>query len=369
MSIAGRDFRIMQVITGLGRGGAESQLAALLRSGAPGLGRPVVVSLLPGGAYRSSFESAGIPVHDLGMAKGVPSPLALLRLARLIHRYRPRVLHAWMYHAQLLATLALGISGRWRDTRLVWGVRCSNMDFACYGRSLRWVVRSCGWLSSWPDAVLFNSEASIAAHHELGFRPRRSELLDNGIDTERFRPNPSLRSQVRTELGITPTVDLIAHVARVDPMKDHATFLSALGKLDSVGALLIGPGTERLDTPSNVHALGSRDDVERLLAAADLVVSSSAFGEGFSNALAEGMAAGLPAVATDVGDSARIAGSTGRIVPPRDPVALAEAMGALLGESKTARAARGIEARRRIETRFSIERALVAHRAFYASLM
>ena len=116
------------------------------------------------------------------------------------------------------------------------------------------------------------------------------------------------------------------------------------------------------------HALGSRDDVERLLAAADLVVSSSV-SESFSNALAEGMAAGLPAVATDVGDSARIVGSTGRIVPPRDPVALAEAMGALLGESKTARAARGIEARRRIETRFSIERALVAHSAFYASLM
>ena len=368
MNVAGHDFRVMHVITGLDRGGAESQLAALLRAGAPGMGRPLTVSLLPSGAYRSALESAGLPVHDLGMAKGVPSPLALLRLACLIHRYRPHVLHAWMYHAQLLATLALRISGRWRDTRLVWGVRCSNMNFACYGRSLRWVVRSCGWLSSWPDAVLFNSEASIAAHHELGFRPRRNELLDNGIDTERFRPNPSLRSEIRAELGIAPTESLIAHVARVDPMKDHATFLSALGKLDSVGALLIGPGTERLDTPSNVHALGSRDDVERLLAAADLVVSSSV-SESFSNALAEGMAAGLPAVATDVGDSARIVGSTGRIVPPRDPVALAEAMGALLGESKTARAARGIEARRRIETRFSIERALVAHSAFYASLM
>ena len=369
MNVAGRNFRVMHVITGLGQGGAESQLAALLYVDAPEMGHPLVVSLLPGGAYRSAFESAGIAVHDLGMAKGVPSPLALLRLACLIHRYRPHVLHAWMYHAQLLATLALRISGRWRDTRLVWGVRCSNMDFACYGRSLRWVVRSCGWLSSWPDAVLFNSQASIAAHHEMGFRPRRSELIDNGIETERFRPDPSLRSGVRADLGITPTADLIAHVARVDPMKDHATFLAALGKLDRAEALLIGGDTERLATLANVHALGSRDDVERLLAAADLIVSSSAFGEGFSNALAEGMAAGLPAVATDVGDSARIVGSTGRIVPPRDPAALAEAMGALLGESKTARAARGIEARRRIETRFSIERALVAHSAFYASLM
>ena len=151
-------------------------------------------------------------------------------------------------------------------------------------------------------------------------------------------------------------------------MKDHATFLAALGKLAQVEALLIGPDTERLATPANVHALGARNDVERLLAAADLIASTSV-SESFSNALAEGMAAGLPAVATDVGDSARIVGATGRIVPPREPAALAEAIGALLRESKAARAARGAEARRRIESRFSIARAVEAHGALYASLM
>ena len=368
MSAAACDFRVMHVITGLGRGGAESQLAALLRIGAPGMGRVAVVSLLPGGAHRVALESTGIPVHDLGMARGVPSPLALMRLVRLVRCYRPHVLHAWMYHAQLFATLALGVSNRWRDTRLVWGVRCSNMDFACYGRRLRWLVRACGWLSSWPDVVLFNSEASIAAHHELGFSPRRSELIDNGIDTERFRPDPSLRAQVRAELGIAPTVDLIACTARVDPMKDHETLLAALGRLSHAEALLIGPDTERLPKLSRVHALGSRDDVERLLAAADLIVSGSV-SESFSNALAEGMAVGLPAVATDVGDSARILGGTGCIVPPREPDALAEAMRRLLSEPKAARAARGFEARRRIETHFSIARAVDAHSAFYASLL
>ena len=151
-------------------------------------------------------------------------------------------------------------------------------------------------------------------------------------------------------------------------MKDHATFLTALGRLNRVEALLIGPDTERFATMSNVHALGARDDVERLLAAADLIVSSSV-SEGFSNVLAEGMAAGLPAVATDVGDSARVVGATGCIVPPREPLALAEAMGALLSESKTARVARGAEARRRIETHFSIARAVGVHDGFYTSLV
>ena len=368
MNEARHDFRVMHVITGLTRGGAESQLTTLLCADAPGMGRAVVISLLPGGAYRPALESAGIPVHDLGMTRGRPSLLGFLRLARLIRRFRPHVLHAWMYHAQLLATLALAVSGRRRGTRLLWGVRSSNTDAAGHGRSLRWVVRSCGWLSSWPDAVLFNSEAGIAAHRERGFRPRRSELIDNGIDTGRFRPDPSLRSRVRAELGIAPGADLIAHVARVHPVKDHATFLAALGSLARAEALLIGPDTERLAIPANAHALGAREDVARLLTAADLVASTSV-SESFSNTLAEGMAAGLPAVATNVGDSARIVGAAGRIVPPRDPTAFAEAMGALLGESKAARAARGLAARRRIESRFSLARAVEAHGALYASLI
>ena len=361
------DSLVMYVITGLDRGGAESQLVTLLSAGAPGMGRSVVVSLLPGGAYRADIERAGIPVHDLGATRGSLNFPAFLRLVRLIRRYRPRILHAWMYHAQLLATIALGVSGCWRATRLIWGVRCSTTDFACYGRWLRSVVRACAWLSRLPDAVLFNSEAGIAAHRDLGFRPRRVELIDNGVDTGRFRPSPSLRGEVRTELGIAPTTDLVAHVARVDPVKDHATFFAAMGRLDGAEALLIGPDTERLATPANVHALGACGGVERLLAASDIVVSSSV-SEGFSNVLAEGMAAGLPAVATDVGDSARIVGDTGRIVPPRDPAALAEAMGSLLGESKSARAARGVEARRRVETCFSVAHATDAYRSLYASL-
>jgi glycosyltransferase involved in cell wall biosynthesis len=142
---------------------------------------------------------------------------------------------------------------------------------------------------------------------------------------------------------------VIVHVARLDPMKDHATLLAALDRLPHVHAVLAGLGTETLTARPRLHRLGVRDDVPRLLAAADLFVSSSAFGEGFSNALAEAMAAGLTPVATDVGDARAIVGDCGFVVPPRDPAALAEAIAAAL-----AGPARGATARARMLDRFTI---------------
>jgi glycosyltransferase involved in cell wall biosynthesis len=96
-----------------------------------------------------------------------------------------------------------------------------------------------------------------------------------------------------------------------------------------------------------------------------MIVSSSAYGEGFSNAIAEGMAAGLVPVATDVGDARVIIGDTGTIVPPRSPSELAGAIRAELAAGYEARLARGAAARERIVNKFSIERAADRFEAIY----
>ena len=99
--------------------------------------------------------------------------------------------------------------------------------------------------------------------------------------------------------------------------------------------------------------------------AADIACSSSAWGEGFSNAIGEAMASGLPCVVTDVGDSAIIVGDTGRVVPPRDPDALAAALSSLLS---TDRVALGSAARRRIENNYSLGAVVSQYENFYRSL-
>jgi glycosyltransferase involved in cell wall biosynthesis len=368
MTVAERMSRVMHVITGLDTGGAERQLMHLVcarrRAGADDR----VVSMIPGGALRGPLEQAGVPVHDLAMRRGRPSLRALLRLIVLIRRFKPHIVQSWMYHADLLALFALRVSGRWDDTPLIWGIRCSDMKLKNYGRTLRWTVRLCARYSHLPDMIVANSEAGLKAHHNIGYQPFRARVIDNGIDTVRYRPDGEQRAEVRAELGIDPNVPLVAQVARVDPMKDHQTLLRAMDKIPDVQLLLIGLGTEKFASHAGCHGLGQRGDVARLLCACDLIVSSSAYGEGFSNALAEGMAAGLPAIATDVGDAARIVGDSGRIVPPGDADALAAAIHELAFEPLTFRAARKIHARALIEKRYSVARNLANFEQAYGSL-
>jgi glycosyltransferase involved in cell wall biosynthesis len=364
-----RPGKILYVTAGLRGGGAEAMLTRLATA-KPGVADEItVVSLLPAEAHVERLRAAGVTVVELNFDQAAGVASGLLKLARLIAERRPDIVQGWMYHGDLAALVALVMSGRRKQTRLVWGIRCSALDLRHYGGfGLRLVVKACTLLSGWPDLVTANSAVGLKSHLAIGYRPRRAEVVANGIDVDAFRPDAAARRAVRLDLGISENTILLAHVARVDAMKDHAAFLAAMAQLPDVSALLMGAGTENLPGAHNVIRLGRRQDVARLFAAADFVVSSSRFGEGFSNVLGEGMACGLPAIATDVGDAKLIVGDTGVVVPPEDPVALAAGIRALAGESAAARAERGTRARARIVENFALAGAVERHMQLYASL-
>jgi glycosyltransferase involved in cell wall biosynthesis len=364
-----RPGKILYVTAGLRGGGAEAMLARLATA-TPGVADEIiVVSLLPAEAHVERLRAAGVTVVELDFDRAAGVARGLVELARLIAARRPDIVQGWMYHGDLAALATLIMSGRRKRTRLVWSIRCTALDLRHYGGfGLRLVVKACTLLSGWPDLVTANSVAGLKSHLALGYRPRRAEVVANGIDVDAFRPNPAARRAVRLDLGIPENAIVLAHVARVDAMKDHAAFLAAMAQLPDVSALLVGAGTENLPAALNVIRLGRRQDVARLFAAADFVVSSSRFGEGFSNVLGEGMACGLPAIATDVGDAKLIVGDTGLVVPPEDPVALAAGIHTLAGESAAARAERGARARARIVENFALADAVERHVQLYASL-
>jgi glycosyltransferase involved in cell wall biosynthesis len=363
-----RPGKIVFVTAGLRGGGAEAMLARLATA-RPGVADEIrIVSLLAAEAHMARLRAAGVEVIELRFDKPGGIATGLFKLARLIAERRPDIVQGWMYYGDLAAFVALALSGRRRQTHLIWSIRCSAMDWRSYGLGLSLVVKACALVSRYPDVVTANSTTGLKSHLALGYRPRRAQVIANGIDIDEFQPNAAARRAVRTELGIGNDAIVLAHVARVNAMKDHGSFLAAMAALPHLYALLVGAGTEDLPAGPNLFRLGCRCDVPRLFAAADFVISSSRFGEGFSNVLAEGMACGLPAVATDVGDAKFIVGDTGFVVPPQGPDALIAAIRTLAAESETARAQRGSRARARIVENFAMGHAVQRYVDLYRSL-
>src|SRR3546814_3053657 len=107
-----------------------------------------------------------------------------------------------MYHADRYAPLALWRSGRRRLTLLYWGVRCSDMDMRRYGIVFRLTVRLCALLSRSTDGIVVNSRAGSHIHRRLGYPARRMTGIDNGFDTDKFRPDAEQRRAMRRALGI-----------------------------------------------------------------------------------------------------------------------------------------------------------------------
>lgn len=373
-------IKLLHVINSFEYGGAEAMLCSLLARADRQRFEPSVVSLIDDLRVAGGIVERGTPLTVLGMKPGVPDPRGVWRLARLIRRLRPHVVQTWMDHSNLIGGLAARLSAR---VPLVWGVHHSNHIPALTKRSTLVTVAACARLSrQLPARIVCCSDSARAAYARLGFAAERMTVIPNGFDTDAFQPSAEARLDVRRELGVAPETPLVGLVARFDPFKDHANFLRAAAlvahRLPPVRFLLCGDRVDSGNAPLSAqitalgleercHLLGPRRDVPRLHAALDLLVSSSA-SEAFPLAVGEAMACGVPCVVTDVGDSALIVGETGRVVPPGDSPALADACEALLRLEPGERAWLGWAARRRIEERFSLGAITGRYETLYADL-
>ncbi|MBK1644910.1 hypothetical protein CKO25_09655 [Thiocapsa imhoffii] len=379
-------MRILHLITGLELGGAEMMLYKLLAT----LDRtdfdPLVVTLIEPGPMREPIQALGVPVVTLGMRRGLPAPRAMGRLVAVARDFRPDLIQSWMYHADLVAVLTRPLM--WpragRLPRLVWNIRQSNLDPRSTQRTTRLVARLNALLSHLgPDHILCCSEQALRLHQRLGYRRRRTSVIPNGFDLERFRPDPAAGLALRDSVMVAPDRALIGMVARFDPQKDPRTFLQAAARVRAARPdcrfLLCGPGMDSDNAPlvrwidqyglgDALILLGARQDTPRIYAALDLLVSSSAYGEGFPNVIGEAMACAVPCVVTDVGDSARIVADTGITVPPRQPEDLAAAQIRLLDAGGAERVRRGQAARARIAACYDLDGIARRYADLYLSL-
>src|SRR3569833_3076366 len=242
-----------------------------------------------------------------------------------------------MYHADLLGGITAKVCG---VPRVIWNIRNGDSSLAP-SRPTRLVGRLCAAISSWvPNRIVSCSNSGKDFHVRMGYPASRIDVIFNGFDTDSFRPNPAATQQLKTELGIEPDSHIVLNVGRYHPLKNQAGFLAAARLIrDANPAVRFVMCGDRITQDNDeltaeirrnglgncVFQLGRRRDVNFLMAAATLVVSSS-LSEGFPNVIAEAMACGTICVATDVGDTREIMGEFGLIVPPGDPGQLADAI-------------------------------------------
>jgi glycosyltransferase involved in cell wall biosynthesis len=326
--------KILHIIPSLGQGGAERVLANLLSSQHLSIDHHVL-SLLAD----EPFFRLEAPVETLGLAKESSSAQALgklYQLRRCVNRIAPDVVHGWLYHGNAFSLGAAGLG-----IPILWSIHNTTLSPTNSKRSTRLLDRVCAAVSRYvPTRILYCSETARLVHERNGYTPSRGVVVYNGVDLSAFRFDVLQRLKVRTALELAEDEFAIAVIGRFDHQKNHALIAKAFASVVSstnARLLFVGAGCSADNTQLSamLDAVGARDrsillgprhDVGALLSACDVVVIGSSYGEALPMVAIEAAAAGLPIVATDVGDVARFAELPDDVVPRDDVDAMSKAL-------------------------------------------
>lgn len=330
-------MKVLHVITGLGLGGAEGVLVRLLI--ADRSNEYYVISLTSRSYYSDVLETNGIPVYHLNMPSHGLSYMSILELRRLMKRIDPDVVQTWMYHANILAGVVAFFTLR---KKIYWNLR-ATYNPRSNSFHMNWIIGVSVVLSYFiPDQVICCSKSVAGNHRSIGYASNKLIIIENGFDTNLLKRMSSLRKSRRSELKLGSEYMVFGMAARYHPQKDYKTLLDAFAlfksnsnqkefilllagqNIDNENSSLVSYIKERgLD--KEVMLLGIQSIVE-FVNSIDVYISSSAFGEGFPNVLAEAMACEVPCITTDVGEAKDIVENVGWVVPARQPEMLSRAI-------------------------------------------
>ncbi|MGC9665571.1 glycosyltransferase [Planosporangium sp. 12N6] len=351
-------------------GGAEKQVALLAKELSRRGVATSVLLLFRGGPREAELVDAGVEVVHLGFGRrngrrAFGHNLAVFaRMVGHLRRTKPDVLHAFLFHSYLVAAPAAWLA---RVPAMVAGRR--SLGYFKEGRRLMLALeRVANWMT---DLVVANAEAVAAdVYRQERLSPRKVAVVYNGLPEPAFAPAEP--AEVITDLPV------VLCVANLKWEKGHKYLVDAVGRLRDRSApctlVLAGAGTEEpalcrqaAELGVDVRFLGTRWDVDRLLARADVAVLPS-LTEGMPNAVMEAMAAGTPVVATTVGGTPELLRGRGVLVPSADPQALADGLYTVLSDREYAgRLAR--EAQTWSRTHLHVDVMVDQHLALYAGLL
>jgi len=238
-------MKILYVVSDLASGGAQIALSRFLKVLDREKFTPFVIALSEGGEQADYIRSLGIDVQSFDMRGFFGFPSAFLKFLAAVKKIKPDVIHGWMYHGNAAALFA---AGRCPEAGLLWSVRCSDFDLSKYGMMTKLAFFINRKFSSSPSKIIYNSNAGKKYHEAKGFCPEKSVVIQNGVDTEYFKPALEKKNELRSKYGVAPGVKLIGMASRYDPMKDFDTLFGAFALVRAsrpdTALILCGKGME-----------------------------------------------------------------------------------------------------------------------------
>jgi glycosyltransferase involved in cell wall biosynthesis len=300
--------KILFLITGLDHAGAEMQVIELARGLTVKGWTTQIISMLKPTIDVDKLSREGIQIHTLDMNKGAPDPRAIWKLKRMIKDFKPDIVHSHMIHANLLARITRVF------TRMP--VLISTAHNTNEGGKIRMLMYRL--TDSLCNLMTNVSQDAVDSFIQKGASTKKKIIfVPNGINLKRFKKNPDSYDSLRQELGLEDKFIWLA-VGRLCEVKDYPTLLQSFKQVvrhnSNCQLLIVGDGEDRsalemlsksLEVDSNVKFLGIREDIPRIMNAADAYVMSSLW-EGMPMVLLEASACELPMVATDVGGNREV---------------------------------------------------------------
>ncbi len=294
-------MKVLHVITGLDAGGAELQLAMILRRTRH---ESDVVTLYNPGPVADMIRDQGTSVRNIGMQRNTELP-ALMRLYKLIKEGQYDVVHAHLYRAQIYARPAARLAG----TPVVLTTEHSIGETHIERRKMTRGVRTLYLTSErFSDATIAVSDIVKDRLVRWGVRARKITVIPNGVDTDGLGFDAEARDRVRAQFGISPETYVIGALGRLDPNKRVDLMMEAAAPMlgDRCKILVIGRGedqarleaaAERIGVTEHVIFGGYQADTTAMLAGFDLYVAAS-LQETFGLSVLEALASGLPVLYT-----------------------------------------------------------------------
>ncbi|MDK9762806.1 glycosyltransferase [Vibrio sp. D420a] len=346
-------MNIIFVITGLGMGGAETQVCSLADTMSR-RGHNVKIIYLYGEKVVSP-DNPQVEVIYLGLKKSIISlSRSFFKLVKIIKEHTPDVVHSHMIHANLMV----------RASRLLCDipVLITSAHSLNEGGPLRmWMYRVTDFLT---DLTTNVGQVSVERFVKVGAAPSNKIIsMVNGVNTEKF--NVLKKRDSFLGLDIDPNTRILLCVGRNDPAKDYNNLLDSIALLDVISpfkVVIVGKDTEKLEVYAKevgvyekLIFLGMRKDVDELMSSADALVMSSAW-EGLPMVIGEAMASECNIITTDAGSSKEWLTNNEQPVPIRDSKALAEAIKEKLEQSDSDWRRIGVLNRQHVVDKFSIDR-------------